>query len=175
MSSGTLYSTVVGTCILKCLPGYMLFPSQLLIMYTWRHILSYWFTGNNRRFPKFHFIQFYCWFWFVLLPRRSIWLPWHDEWTSLSSREGFYCLLRRGICSNCTSNGHEETAYLLVAIFEMGHGNAYPKVAPDPAIYCPKDRITPFGPAPYRIMLTEPKINKSVPCWGQNVCSAYRK
>lgn len=31
-----------------------------------------------------------------------------------------------------------------------------PNVAPDPAMYCPRDLITPFGPAPYRIMLTLP-------------------
>jgi hypothetical protein len=32
----------------------------------------------------------------------------------------------------------------------------YPKVAPDPSIYCPSVLITPFGPAPYLMMLTEP-------------------
>jgi hypothetical protein len=34
--------------------------------------------------------------------------------------------------------------------------NAYPKVAPEPSMYCPSVLITPFGPAPYLIMLTEP-------------------
>jgi len=34
-----------------------------------------------------------------------------------------------------------------------------PKVAPDPSIYCPRVLITPFGPAPNLMMLTEPKIN----------------
>jgi len=33
---------------------------------------------------------------------------------------------------------------------------AYPKVAPDPSIYCPSVLITPFGPAPNLMMLTEP-------------------
>lgn len=33
---------------------------------------------------------------------------------------------------------------------------AYPNVAPDPSMYCPSVRITPLGPAPYRMMLTEP-------------------
>ena len=35
----------------------------------------------------------------------------------------------------------------------------YPKVAPDPIIYCPSVRPIPFGPAPYLIMLTEPSKN----------------
>lgn len=33
-----------------------------------------------------------------------------------------------------------------------------PKVAPEPAMYCPNVLITPFGPAPYRMMLTEPNM-----------------
>lgn len=33
---------------------------------------------------------------------------------------------------------------------------AYPKVAPEPSIYWPRVRITPFGPAPKRIMLVAP-------------------
>lgn len=33
-----------------------------------------------------------------------------------------------------------------------------PKVAPEPIIYCPSVRPTPFGPAPYLMMLTEPNI-----------------
>ena len=37
----------------------------------------------------------------------------------------------------------------------LGKGQ-YPNVAPDPTIYCPKLLITPFGPAPYLMMLTEP-------------------
>ena len=39
-----------------------------------------------------------------------------------------------------------------------GLGEAYPKVAPDPSMYCPKLRMTPFGPAPYLMILTDPKI-----------------
>ena len=31
-----------------------------------------------------------------------------------------------------------------------------PNVAPDPAIYCPSVRMTPFCPAPYLIMFTVP-------------------
>ena len=39
----------------------------------------------------------------------------------------------------------------------FAHGiQTNPNVAPDPAMYCPRDLITPFGPAPYRIMLTLP-------------------
>ncbi len=34
--------------------------------------------------------------------------------------------------------------------------DAYPKVAPDPSIYCPSVLITPLGPAPNLMMLTEP-------------------
>jgi hypothetical protein len=35
---------------------------------------------------------------------------------------------------------------------------AHPKVAPDPSINCPRVLITPFGPAPYLIMFTDPVI-----------------
>jgi hypothetical protein len=35
-------------------------------------------------------------------------------------------------------------------------GSVHPKVAPDPSIYCPSVLITPFGPAPYLMMLTDP-------------------
>ncbi len=38
----------------------------------------------------------------------------------------------------------------------MRNGAFYPKVAPEPIIYCPSVLITPFGPAPYRMILTEP-------------------
>lgn len=31
-----------------------------------------------------------------------------------------------------------------------------PKVAADPSIYWPNDRITPFAPAPYRMIVTPP-------------------
>jgi len=41
-------------------------------------------------------------------------------------------------------------------IFPQKH--AYPNVAPDPTMYCPNVRITPFGPAPYLMMLTEPSV-----------------
>lgn len=33
---------------------------------------------------------------------------------------------------------------------------AYPNVAPDPNMYCPRVLIGPFGPAPYRIILNPP-------------------
>jgi hypothetical protein len=51
------------------------------------------FAGNLSKFLSFSpiVISFRIVIW--LLPRRSVWLPWHDEWTTLSSREGFYCLL----------------------------------------------------------------------------------
>lgn len=34
--------------------------------------------------------------------------------------------------------------------------HTYPNVAPDPSMYCPSVLMTPFGPAPYLMMLTEP-------------------
>jgi len=37
-----------------------------------------------------------------------------------------------------------------------------PNVAPEPNMYCPNVLITPFGPAPYLIMLTEPKMNPMI-------------
>lgn len=42
-------------------------------------------------------------------------------------------------------------------------GTAHPKVAPDPSIYCPNVLITPFGPAPYLMILTEPCIVRTRP------------
>lgn len=33
---------------------------------------------------------------------------------------------------------------------------AYPKVAPEPSMYCPKVLIAPFGPPPYLMTLTPP-------------------
>lgn len=59
------------------------------------------------------------------------------------------------------TNGHEQTTA------EIGqHGMAdktqekdtYPKVAPDPSMYLPRVRMTPFGPAPYWKIVTVPVI-----------------
>jgi len=34
----------------------------------------------------------------------------------------------------------------------------YPNVAPEPSIYWPRVLMTPFGPAPYLMMLTDPVV-----------------
>lgn len=38
----------------------------------------------------------------------------------------------------------------------------YPNVAAEPAIYCPKVRIMPFGPGPKRIMFVAPNIKPMI-------------
>jgi len=46
-----------------------------------------------------------------------------------------------------------------------------PNVAPEPSMYCPSDLITPFGPAPYLIMLTLPMAS-ALESFEQNVGSS---
>lgn len=59
---------------------------------------------------------------------------------------------------------HEEAIPMLVLTFrvdgkvEKMEETTYPNVAPDPSMYCPRERITPFGPAPYLMILTDPKM-----------------
>ncbi len=45
----------------------------------------------------------------------------------------------------------------LTAVREReGGGGAYPNVAAEPAMYCPRVRSMPFGPGPKRTMLVKP-------------------
>ena len=54
--------------------------------------------------------------------------------------------------------------------------HSYPKVAPDPSIYCPSVLITPFGPAPYLIMLTDPTmIDVRAVARKRRSCCPYQK
>lgn len=84
-------------------------------------------------------------------------LTWHDEWMSPGSCE---CLGNnwRSILSDGASNGHEKSGARIsnASFFAFNYHTTYPKVAPDPTIYCPRVLITPFGPAPYLMMFTEP-------------------
>jgi hypothetical protein len=110
--------------------------------------------------------------------RRSICMSWHYYWTSPGSSKGFHSLLGNCVGSDHASNRHEESGQAS----ELCTGNwfsddlTYPKVAPDPSIYCPSVLITPFGPAPYLMMLTEPggKLEGlSIVQW-RHACASYR-
>lgn len=68
-----------------------------------------------------------------------------------------------GVLADGGADTHEEAVLELACglhskIIEHSRGKTCPKVAPDPSMYCPRERITPFGPAPYLMMLTDPKM-----------------
>ena len=89
----------------------------------------------------------------------SILLAWHYNRSSSWTCKGFDCLLGRWVCSNGASDGHEESwdCTLTLSPPQVKKPSATdPKVAPDPSMYCPSVLITPFGPAPYLMILTEP-------------------
>ncbi len=88
----------------------------------------------------------------------AIWLSWHDNWSPFWSSKGFCCLLRDCVCSNHTADGHEESSGLVSTEGESAQKGSYPKVAPEPIMYWPSVRITPFGPAPNLMILVVPLI-----------------
>lgn len=52
-------------------------------------------------------------------------------------------------------------SYFVADLFALSM--AYPKVAPEPSMYCPKVLIAPFGPAPYLMILSPPLQSISAP------------
>lgn len=72
----------------------------------------------------------------------------HDDGSSVGPSES---LLGNGrsIGTDDTADGHEEAARLLVVMWiKAKPGFAYPKVAPEPSMYCPRVLMMPLGPAP---------------------------
>jgi hypothetical protein len=60
------------------------------------------------------------------------------------------------VCADRGTNGHEEAvASVSVCMWGDSRG-AYPKVAAEPAMYCPRVRSIPLGPGPKRTMLVNP-------------------
>jgi hypothetical protein len=76
----------------------------------------------------------------------------------------------RGVGPNNAADGHEEAGrkvsshrsgdFCLVC---LGEDQTYPKVAPEPSMYCPSVLMMPFGPAPYLKMLTVPALRVRPP------------
>lgn len=86
----------------------------------------------------------------------AVWWAWHNYGPSSWAGESFSSFLWYRVCSNSASNRHEEPERDLSSNIWVQMERIYPNVAPDPAIYVPRLRITPLGPAPYLMILTEP-------------------
>lgn len=79
----------------------------------------------------------------------------------------------RGIGPDDTADGHEEAGTAIRSAgmkWRVEQPNTDPNVAPDAAIYWPIVLMIPFGPAPYRKMLTVPA--QTISLWASAVAVA---
>jgi hypothetical protein len=64
----------------------------------------------------------------------------------------------RAVCADSCADGHEEAvAFGQYRTHTIERTKAYPNVAAEPAIYCPRVRSMPFGPGPNRTMFVKPR------------------
>jgi hypothetical protein len=94
-------------------------------------------------------------------------------------------LVVRALRPNDTADGHEHTILLRVwsvhnltqphaRLQQENRARPYPKVAPDPSIYLPSVRITPFGPAPYWKIVTVPGDRSSISANSEGAKAQFR-